>query len=156
MIYSILVLSSFAVAAAQPGFMRGPPQDDHPGSRGPGPWYDDMFPMDLSNITCAEVEPVCTNPRGEEGKWVCRTLHHPVTTEAVSFSSCIDPERSVETDTCGCCNDECPEMCACACGSDDRGVLVQKDEWDLCVPPAQALRLITFDDTYTCVTDCQS
>jgi hypothetical protein len=92
-----------------PGGQGGPGGSGGPG--GPGGPFDDLFPMDFTNITCSEVDPICTGPRGEDGTWVCRTLYHPVTTDAVSFSTCIDPERSVETDTCGCCNDECPEMC---------------------------------------------
>jgi hypothetical protein len=173
MIYSILLVTFIAVAGAQPSGLRGGPFHDNNGDHdgqmgqnrtgshggpegrgGPGGPFDDLFPMDFTNITCSEVDPICTGPRGEDGTWVCRTLHHPVTTDAVSFSTCIDPERSVETDTCGCCNDECPEMCTCSCGYDGGGVLVQKDDSSLCVPPPKALHLISLDDEFSCVTEC--
>jgi hypothetical protein len=69
----------------------------------------------FETITCSSYI-TCDLPHGDgEGIFVCRNITRPGIESAGTVSMCIDPDRSVDGDACGCCTDVCPELCQCHC-----------------------------------------
>jgi hypothetical protein len=66
----------------------------------------------LVELVCAadETPTTCELRNEKEGDYVCRTLFNPVTGASRVNTICIpsDGAWARESDTCGCCNDECP------------------------------------------------
>lgn len=130
------------------------------------------IPVDETNTT--KLQPECTLLNDVPGTWVCRTLYDMVTGEAKSFTACVNPNLSLTTDTCGCCDDICPDPCVCKCDllvdNDQKGVLVSgtryidddddaTDDDIRCIDPYRAYRLVTgpgFFRQPKCVTKCPS
>jgi hypothetical protein len=84
----------------------------------------------------------CLQPTGEPGAWVCRTLYDPVSGDPNKSSVCADPDLTLASDECGCCNasidsdgttdggaaavaaavaTSCPLQCTCPCNLQGRG-----------------------------------
>lgn len=135
-------------------------------------YYNNICPVDITS------EPECILSFNIKGSWICRTLYNIVTGESNTFSACVDTKHFIKTDTCGCCNNLCPDPCLCKCdlynSNDQKGVLVQNvnyndddNENDIndnitdpntrCVDPYRAYRLITgpgFRRQPSCSTEC--
>ena len=75
---------------------------------------------EYQSITC-NPEITCPIPRGAggDGIFVCRTIGRPGSDSEASISLCINPERSIEGDMCGCCSTQCPDVCQCRCMLED-------------------------------------
>jgi len=140
------ILSTFslliAIAVAHRGGTRGGGRFGFGG--GDIEWVESL--CDLSDISGPEC---ASNREGDLGVWVQRVTYNPITGEANEPRTlCIDPERGLDTDICGC-GDNCPEACACTCTTRDAedGVLVQRAGADanarsLCIPEPNAMALI--------------
>ena len=77
---------------------------------------------DFETLTCIEpvddVE-VCDTREGEGlGLFVCRSVPSPTTGQDVDVAVCINPNRSIDGDVCGCCGIDCPDQCQCKCRMD--------------------------------------
>lgn len=70
----------------------------------------------FQNISCSS-EFSCELGKGTlNGTFVCRTNHRNATKTNHSFPVCIQTNRSIATDTCGCCGGTCPVACnQCPC-----------------------------------------
>jgi hypothetical protein len=140
------------------------------------------FPLGIQfvNDTCTVdplASPVCTVGKGNmtNGAWVCRTLYNIATGAASTFSACVDTQHFIASDTCGCCDDQCPSIdpCPCACnvtkstalgngrGGSSAGVLVAVvgDAVGVtkCVPADISVKMVTGPGLLgraTCVTTC--
>lgn len=134
---------------------------------------EQKFPRpDLTDITCeAEDLITCELPKrgGKNGDdtdsqdsavFVCREMYNPLTGVSKQEAVCIPPDRAWETDTCGCCGEDCPERPApveidceeaeqsCDLRSGEEGVFVcrsvfhpldgQVEERSLCIPSDRA------------------
>lgn len=78
--------------------------------------------QDIRNIDngCAIPDGGCSYGHGsnDDGVFVCRTVYQRLTGNSTSYATCIDPEKSVDGDVCGCCEEDggvCPKPCECAC-----------------------------------------
>jgi hypothetical protein len=140
--------------------------------KGGGSMKDDYS---TTNCTVNANEPVCSVYRAKKSKkldtsttglWVCRYFTHPKTLETSNYSACIEPGNGLETDTCGCCDGQCPEMCPCVCDPEendliDEGVWVTmtsrsgKKAYQACIDASLATTLLaSHDNTTSCVTTC--
>jgi hypothetical protein len=112
------------------------------------------------NCTAVPDEPECPQGRnGEQFAWVCREGFDRETGEEKTFSTCVNPDHGHSTDSCGCCEDTCPEPCECICDlfeeGDGLGVSVTEDGDETeehCMDPMHAFH--EHSDGYTCNTDC--
>ncbi|KAG7356692.1 hypothetical protein IV203_001378 [Nitzschia inconspicua] len=80
---------------------------------------DDFFNRDTywTNLTTCDPEFACQyggdrghNHRSVAKTFVCRTTFHPITGEPFERVRCIPTDRAWETDVCGCCGGECPDL----------------------------------------------
>jgi hypothetical protein len=117
------------------------------------------------NCTAVPDEPECPQGRnGEQLAWVCREGFDRETGEEKPFSTCVNPDLGHSTDSCGCCEDLCPQPCECICDlleeGDGLGVSVIEQDGDEtetdehCMDPMRAFRKVTHSDRYTCNTTC--
>lgn len=173
-IFVLLALAMTVPTEAQLRPNRPRPDQDgnslpsRPAGRNPeGEMIEELFEeQDFVEISCPDVagEPDCLagKPGMEavEGTWVCHTYYSPITGEAQEVSACINPAMAFETDTCGCCNGECPDECSCSCDLPDgsAGVLVTATKRDqvreLCVPSARAVSMIARSGGRVACTEC--
>mmetsp|Transcript_2710 Transcript_2710/g.4382 ORF Transcript_2710/g.4382 Transcript_2710/m.4382 type:complete len:179 (-) Transcript_2710:55-591(-) len=99
------------------------------------------------------VDSTCTDSCGllgeDTGVLVCRTIGDR------SFNKCIDAEEGIESDVCGCCDDEvCPTGCTTSCENDGitGGVLVVKTRRNgrvqsRCVSPLDSVTMLLRNNT---------
>jgi hypothetical protein len=140
-----------------------------------------LYPLGIQyiNNTCTvdpSASPVCTVGKGNttNGAWVCRTLYNIATGLSSTFSACVDTQHFIDSDTCGCCDGQCPSIspCPCACnmtkvdafdkrGGSTTGVLVamvgEADGVTHCVPADISVKMVTGSGLFgraTCVTTC--
>jgi len=134
---------------------------------------EERFPRpDLTNITCEAEELItCDLPKrgrknrnetdsGDTGVFVCREMYNKITGLSEEEAVCIPPDRAWETDTCGCCGEDCPERprpveieCeetehSCELRNGEEGVFVcrsvfhpidgQLEERSMCIPSNKA------------------
>ena len=98
---------------------------------------------------------------GIDSVFVCRTFTVPLQKVPHQETSCIPEDKIVDSDTCGCCDEQCPEACSCPCVMRDgkAGVKVNTEDAltlnENCVLPDIALRLVaTSMGGITCNTNC--
>jgi hypothetical protein len=168
----VAALLAVSLSNAQPGGgFRGGKSGGRPGG-GPGGARGGMDDANFFNITCdSEIDFSCDLHRGatkEDGVFVCRT-HTNVMDEGRnnSFPVCIPTDKALESDECGCCGEDCPEVvvCACPCTFTGRhgqlkegvGVLVDEEEEEetmMCVPKGASRTMVSRDVGITCDTGC--
>ena len=147
---------------------RPPHHGGGPGPHGPPPHHHGNATTIENDCPVMLDDPVCTYDKrsNETGVWVCREEFDHETGDVVgSFSYCASPEFRLDTDTCGCCGDECPLPCTCSCDLDDDagavdsdGVLVLvMDKYDddeeveeVCMDPERANHKISKSPHYSC------
>lgn len=61
-----------------------------------------------TNETCEAEGPVECDRRNTTGFFACRSISRPATGEVEDFSVCLSEGNAWESDTCGCCDDDCP------------------------------------------------
>jgi hypothetical protein len=143
--------------------------------------YQESTSSVSSSSSSSSYEPECILENDQRGSWICRTLYDVVTGIPTSFSACIDPEHSLETDTCGCCHQTCPDPILCPCDllneKDQQGVYVMNVMDDIkpttmvttnvrtneatslmkCIDPYHSYQLIAgpgFGTQPSCYTEC--
>lgn len=96
-------------------------------------------PDDFVDSMCADT---CGLVGDTIGVLVCRTVGER------TFSKCIDTEEGIDTDVCGCCDEECPSACDTSCDNDgaNDGVLVERTRRNgsvrfNCVSPADSITM---------------
>jgi hypothetical protein len=120
------------------------------GDHGLGGCWDDFGDVNFTTRNCSASAgiPECTFSReGGTGSLVCRTLFNRFTGVKETSTECIDPEKSLPLDECGCCGGVCPQECPCACDSHDGSVGVQvlkngESGEGFCVPSSYATTLL--------------
>ena len=72
---------------------------------------EEKFPRpDTVPIPCGEGEiETCETRQDGPGGFVCRSVFKPGTGENITRSVCIPTDSAWDMDTCGCCEEECPE-----------------------------------------------
>ena len=143
------------------------PHHGGPGHHGPPHHYGNATTIE-NDCPMMLDDPVCTYDKrsNETGVWVCREEFDHETGDVVgSFSYCASPEFRLDTDTCGCCGDECPLPCSCGCELDDDdgavdsdGVLVlvmdkyddEEEVEEVCMDPERAYHKISKSTRYSC------
>lgn len=113
--------------------------------------------------------PTCSDRRGNDGVWVCRTMSKGKdkedTSDDVVKTMCINPERGIESrDKCGACPEvtlkdastSCDASCSCKRGNED-GIKIEfsvglKRKFSRCVSPSRATSIINFTKRASCCT----
>jgi hypothetical protein len=163
--FAIFVAATAILNVADARFSVFGPRGDRAGGRPGGGPRGRPGDVTIVNLDCTAVpdEPECPQGRnGEQLAWVCREGFDRETGEEKTFSTCVNPDRGHSTDSCGCCEDSCPQSCECVCDllqeGDGLGVFVFEQDGDEteehCMDPMRAFRKVTHSDRYTCNTAC--
>lgn len=99
--------------------------------------------VDFATVDCEEETHQCglfgRPDRNSTGVLVCRSFLQ------YTFPVCINKEDSINTDTCGCCEQSCPEPCTTSCVEGEDSVLIslpghkRKVNVRECVTPLQSI-----------------
>jgi hypothetical protein len=129
--------------------------DEEDNGGGSGGIFGDLFDAEACG-DATEEEDGCVTSFGQQGVWVCRTLHNPFTGTSSSHNVCANPNFVfADSDECGCCGGTCPSPCECSCDlneeDDQAGVLVKGIFFTWCKDPKWAL-----PDFMSCDDSCQT